>query len=112
MRWGRGTEMDETKGICMQKDRIILSSDFFERTSILSTAAKFTYKYFIEIKEIEINKFEVIIQEKQKQIVDENISKEFYNELINEQVRIDMQKQFGKLREMIIEQAFYPLEKK
>jgi hypothetical protein len=37
---------------------------------------------------------------------------EFSNTLIIEQAKFDLEKRFGNIRDIIVQQAFYPLEKK
>ncbi len=94
------------------QNKVVLDKTFFEREPVLAAAAKFTHDYYVSIQPIEINEFEVKLQPKQGVEPDINILKEFCNELIDAQVRHDLYQQFGKIREMIVEQAFYPLEKK
>jgi len=95
-----------------EENRVILSKAFFESEPVLAAAAKFTQDYYVSIQPIKENEFEVAIQAKPGVEANVNIIKEFCNELIDAQVRQDLQQQFGKIREMIVEQAFYPLEKK
>ena len=95
-----------------EKNSVILSKEFFESEPVLAAAAKFTLDYYVSIQPMGDNEFEVVIQAKPGIEVSVNIIKEFSNELIDAQVRHDLQQQFGKIREMIVEQAFYPLEKK
>jgi His-Xaa-Ser system protein HxsD len=95
---------------------IVLSKEFYEKEPVFAAAAKFTRKYYIGIKPFDEHSIEVSILPKES--VDLNaiadykeIANKFRNEVIEQQVRYDLQKQFGRLREMIVEQAFYPLEK-
>ncbi len=92
--------------------KIVLSKEFFEREPVFATAAKFTNQYYIGIQPVDEYSIEVSIQAKNSDDCDQSIIKEFCNELIEQQVRHDLQNRFGKLREMIVEQAFYPLETK
>jgi len=92
--------------------KVVLSKEFFEREPVFATASRFTDRYYIMIQPADEYSIEVIIQPKSADDADENIVKIFCNELIEQQVRHDLQTRFGKLREMIVEQAFYPLEKK
>lgn len=41
-----------------------------------------------------------------------NLEKKFREELIHQQVRRDLNVQFGNLREMIVQQAFFPINAK
>ena len=92
--------------------KVILSKEFFEREPVFAAAAKFTDRYYVGIQPADEYNVEVSIQPKKADDADDNIVKLFCNELIKQQVRHDLQNRFGKLRDMIVEQAFSPLEKK
>ena len=101
------------KGISMANNgKVVLSKEFFEREAVLATASRFTDRYYVGIQPTDEYHIEISIQSKKSDDADENIIKVFCNELIEQQVRHDLQNKFGRLREMIVEQAFYPLEKK
>jgi len=103
------------KGISIStadRGKVVLSKEFFEREPVFATASRFTDRYYIGIKPADEYSIEVSIQPKDDNNADENIIKVFCNELIEQQVRHDLQNRFGKLRELIVGQAFYPLEKK
>jgi His-Xaa-Ser system protein HxsD len=92
--------------------KVVLSKEFFEREPVFAAASRFTDRYYVGIQPADEYNIEVSIQPKKADDADENIVKLFCNELVDQQVRHDLQNRFGKLREMIVEQAFYPLEKK
>jgi His-Xaa-Ser system protein HxsD len=91
---------------------VILSKEFFEREPVFVTADKFTDHYYISIRPSGEHDIEVSLQPKNDTDVNKNVTKLFCNELIQQQVRHDLQKRFGRLREMIVEQAFAPLDNK
>ena len=39
------------------------------------------------------------------------VPKQFCNELIDQQIRYDTEQKFGKIRDMIVEEAFKPITK-
>jgi His-Xaa-Ser system protein HxsD len=92
--------------------KVVLSKEFFEREAVFAAASKFTDRYYVGIQPVGEYDFEVSMHPKKAEDADADIVKIFCNELIGQQVRQDLQNRFGKLREMIVEQAFYPLEKK
>ena len=103
------------KGISMStadNGKVVLSKEFFEREPVFAAVSRFTDRYYVGIQPADEYNIEVSIQPKNADDADKNIVKAFCNELIEQQVRHDLQNRFGKLREMIVEQAFYPLEKK
>ncbi|MDR2574093.1 MAG: His-Xaa-Ser system protein HxsD [Desulfovibrio sp.] len=102
------------KGISLPSDddgKAILSKEFFEREPVFATAAKFTDQYYVGIQPCGENSFEVSIRAKEGTKENPSAIKMFCNELIEQQVRHDLQNRFGKLREMIVIQAFSPIEK-
>ena len=103
------------KGISLTQandGKVVLSKEFFEREPVFTAASRFTDRYYVGIQPTDEYNIEVTIQAKKADDADKNIVKLFCNELVDQQVRHDLQNRFGKLREMIVEQAFYPLEKK
>jgi len=91
---------------------VILSKEFFEREPVFVTAAKFTDNYYVGISPCGEHDIEVSLQPKNNTNPDKNVIRLFCNELVEQQVRHDLQNRFGRLREMIIEQAFAPLDHK
>ncbi len=102
------------KGISLSEqggEKVILSKEFFEREPVFAAATKFTDQYYVGIQPHGDDSFEVSIRPKDDETGDSSAIKIFCNELIEQQVRHDLQNRFGKLREIIVEQAFSPLEK-
>ena len=92
--------------------KILLSKECFDREPVVAAASRFTGRYYVSIRPADDDSFEVSLQAKKADDADENILHIFRNEVIDQQVRHDLHNRFGKLRDMIVEQAFYPLEKK
>ncbi|MDR2457526.1 MAG: hypothetical protein LBD41_03495 [Clostridiales Family XIII bacterium] len=90
---------------------IIISKEFFEKEPLFATAVKYTDRYYINIEPNDTFSVKVFFKNKDKTLELDNFIDEFSNSLIEEQYNFDLQKRFGKIRDMIVEQAFYPLEK-
>ena len=58
------------------------------------------------------NSVVVIFESKENNIVDASIVKQFCNELIDQQLRYDTNAQFGHIRDLIVEEAFKPVNLK
>ncbi len=102
------------KGISLPKrdsEAVILSKEFFEREPVFAAAAKFTDRYYVGIQPHGDANFAISIHPKDDVSDGSSVIKIFCNELIEQQVRHDLQNRFGKLREMIVAQAFSPIEK-
>lgn len=92
-------------------EKVVLSKEFFEREPVFAAAAKFTERYYVGIQPHGDDSFEVSISSKTGEDDAASTIKTFCNELIEQQVRHDLQNRFGKLREIIVAQAFSPLER-
>ena len=108
--------MKGIKGVSEINDRrgkVILSKYFFAELPVLSAISKFTNQYYVGVVPVNANEFEVTIQAKQiDSKPDKDVLKKFCNELVDEQIRYDLDKQFGRLREIIVEEAFSPIKNK
>lgn len=52
----------------------------------------------------------VTLQSKDNQQVTETVCKEFCNDLIDQQLRVTTNDRFGHIRDMIVEEAFKPVQ--
>lgn len=93
------------------KGRIFASKKFFERDSVLTIANHYGERYFVSVQPSEDSDVEISLWSKEHAPLDEDILKQFMNDLIDQQVRIDLQKEFGPLRNTIIEYAFSPVSR-
>jgi His-Xaa-Ser system protein HxsD len=104
-----------TSRISKGKDgRIIvkLSMEFYERQAVFAAAHKLTDKFIVMI-EPDDHTIGVYIEPKKNinldnMVIDEEVA-QFCNDLLDEQLRLDLDKQYGLLREMIVKQAFAPI---
>lgn len=79
---------------------------------ICATCYKYTDIYFIKQEmHNDSNLIDVIFEPKNVDIVNENLIKEFRNDLIDQQIRFNVQKEFGHIRNLIVEEAFKPVNK-
>ena len=102
------------KGISLPEqdsEKVILSKEFFEREAVFAAVARFTDEHYVGVQPHDDNSFEVSISPKSDNTDSSNAIKMFCNELIEQQVRLDLQNRFGKLRDIIVAQAFSPLKK-
>ncbi|MBQ9752576.1 MAG: His-Xaa-Ser system protein HxsD [Paludibacteraceae bacterium] len=85
---------------------------FIYATEVVAAAVyKYTNKFYIHQKTKENNLLEVVFESKDNQIVTEKVVKQFCNDLIDQQVRYNTEKQFGHIRNLIVEEAFKPVNK-
>lgn len=85
----------------------------YSKEAVFSSSHKLTDKFFVLIDNIDESYVGVYIQPKYgvdlKEEDIKTILLQFNNELIDQQLRIDLEKHYGKIRELIVEQAFKPV---
>lgn len=91
---------------------VIVNLDIYKQEVITSAVYKFTGKHFVSQNKVETG-IQVTFVAKPEQITDYVLlSKEFENELIDQQIRYDTERKFGHIRDMIVEEAFKPVTSK
>jgi His-Xaa-Ser system protein HxsD len=90
---------------------ILLHGEFYEKEAVRLAAYKFTGKYTILIRPADDWEIEVLFEPQPGIDIDlEIIAKEFCNEVLDQQVRLDLEKRYGHVRELIVRQAFAPIK--
>jgi len=94
-------------------DRIIikLSTRIYEKTALFSAAYLLTGRCVVHINPSDENDVEVTFMPMAGHSVDElrMFVDEFSKDIIDQQLRLDLERQYGKLRELIVEHAFAPI---
>lgn len=91
---------------------IYLSKQFYEREAVFHAAYKFQSLFYIKIEPYAENQVSVTLSRKIKDTssVDVEIAaKEFCNEVIDQQLRLDINKRTEKIRSYIYQKAFAPI---
>lgn len=96
-----------------EQGRLVLEVDsaIYSKRAIMEAAFRFTDKCFISIEGQSDTTWNVCIKSKDKDLPKEaimDISSEFHNELLDRQLRIELEESFKEIREMILRQAFWP----
>lgn len=104
------------KSIFIEKEsqniyKVALKKEFYEKDAVMMAANKFSDKCYIKIDALENQyvgvwfklKYEVNVELVQKML------EEFCNEALDIQIRLDLEKRFGNLREIIYQKAFSPV---
>ena len=102
--------------VTLENDKFQVTVDLSLYAKDVITAAiyKFSHLFYIhQIMDMENSNFiNVIFESKEGKIVTEDIPKQFCNELIDQQLRHNVNVQFGHIRDMIVEEAFKPVTTK
>lgn len=96
-------------------NRFLLHVDLrlYAKETIVTSAYKLSAKYHIfqEINKDNPNIVNVTFESKAGSKIGENDVKEFCTELLDQQLRYNTEKQFGHIRDLIVEEAFKPVSK-
>ena len=99
----------------LENDRFQVSVDLALYSKDVITAAiyKFSHMFYIhqQIDENNPNVVIVIFESKDGNVLIVDIPKQFCNELIDQQLRHNVNEQFGYIRDMIVEEAFKPVSR-
>lgn len=91
---------------------IILNKEFFEKECVLFICSKHADRFFLNVwPDDTLNAVRITLMHKDGAPIAETEMRQFMNECIDQQVRLDLQKEFGRLRQTIVDYAFRPLEK-
>jgi His-Xaa-Ser system protein HxsD len=88
-----------------------LSKQSYENSAVMNAAYKFTHKCSILIEPLEEGYVGVWFKAKDGQDpgMMSDLLHDFCNEVLDQQVRLDLEKRYGSLRDAIVNHAFQPL---
>lgn len=87
------------------------NNELYELEAIRAAAFKFSDRYFALIKPFDAHEVILILDPKPSSNPDiENDLKLLCNETLDQQIRLDLEKRYGNIRELIVKQAFLPIE--
>lgn len=87
---------------------IVVQKELFEKDCLLRVASEYSHEMYIDFEPEGDAAIKVNFKAKDGFCVTEDVLRDFANELIDQQVRLGLEKQFGTIRNMIVEQAFSP----
>jgi His-Xaa-Ser system protein HxsD len=91
--------------------QVCVDLSLYAKEAVVSAIYKYTDKFYIHQQTKEGDLMDVIFESKASQLVTEEVVKQFCNDLIDQQVRYNTEKQFGHIRDLIVEEAFKPVNK-
>ena len=92
------------------KFRVVVDMSLYSKESIVAACYKFTGCFYVHQQSMN-NNVEVVFETKDGNAVTDVVVKQFCNELIDQQVRYNTNQQFGHIRNLIVEEAFKPVNK-
>ena len=95
------------------KFQVCIDLNLYTKEAITATLYKFSHLFYIhQSMDSNQNSVVVVFESKDDNIVDDKIVKQFCNELIDQQLRYNTNVQFGHIRDLIVEEAFKPVNLK
>lgn len=82
----------------------------YAKEAVAAACYKYSGKYFVHQELVE-EQILITLESKENNVVDVTIAKSFCNELIDQQIRFNVNSQFGSIRDMIVTEAFRPVNK-
>ena len=92
------------------KFQVVVDMALYAKESLVAACYKFTDRFYIH-QQTSNNDVIAILEAKDGNSVSEVVVKQFCNELIDQQVRFNTNQQFGHIRDLIVEEAFKPVNK-
>ena len=96
------------------KFQVSVDLNLYAKEVITAALYKFTHLYFVnqETDSINPNFVQIVFDPKEDNQVCADTPKQFCNELIDQQIRYNTNLQFGHIRDLIVEEAFKPVNVK
>lgn len=94
-----------------ERFQVVVDLSLYAKESLTAACYKYTDKFYIH-QQSSGDTVIVVFESKDKNVVNEETVKQFCNELIDQQVRFNMNSQFGHIRDLIVEEAFKPVSNK
>jgi His-Xaa-Ser system protein HxsD len=89
---------------------LVLSKELYEKEAVFASAHKFTDRCTILIEPFDHNSVGAYFKGKREDCDLFKIAEEYCNEVLDQQLRLDIERKYGNIRDLIVKQAFSPLE--
>lgn len=96
----------------LKKDKfqVIVDMALYAKESLAAACYKFTDRFYVH-QQTDGDNIVVVFESKDGNTITEETVKQYCNELIDQQVRFNTNQQFGHIRDLIVEEAFRPVNK-
>lgn len=96
----------------LEKDKfqVVVDMTLYAKESLVAACYKFTDRFYVHQQSLGDN-VNVVFESKDGNTVSEEVVKRFCNELIDQQVHYNTNLQYGHIRDLIVEEAFKPVNK-
>ena len=93
-----------------ERFQVVVDMSLYAKESVTSACYKYTDRFYIH-QQTDGGNVVVVFESKDGNAVSDSIVKQFCNELIDQQVRYNTNHLFGHIRDLIVEEAFKPVNK-
>ena len=95
------------------KFQVIVDLKLYAKEALTATCYKYTDYYYVHQQSSDEDEYmaRVTLESKDGNLVSDQVVKQFCNDLIDQQVRYNTNLQFGHIRDLIVEEAFRPVNK-
>lgn len=93
-----------------ERFQVVVDMSIYAKESLVAACYKFTDRFYIH-QQTDGGNVDVVFESKDGNDVSDSIVKQFCNELIDQQVRYNTNQQFAHIRDLIVEEAFKPVNK-
>ena len=95
------------------KFQVIVDLKLYAKETLTATCYKYTDYYYVHQQSSDEDEYmaRVTLESKDGNLVSDQVVKQFCNDLIDQQVRYNTNLQFGHIRDLIVEEAFRPVNK-
>jgi His-Xaa-Ser system protein HxsD len=91
------------------KIKVVVSLGVYSKEALTVALYAYTSTYYIHQSLADDKTIEVFFESKDKTLITVDIVKQFCNALIDQQFRYNTNLQFGHIRDLIVEEAFKPV---
>ena len=93
-----------------ERFQVVVDMSLYAKESVTSACYKYTDRFYI-YQQTDGENVIVVFESKDDNAVSDSIVKQFCNEFIDQQVRYNTNHLFGHIRDLIVEEAFKPVNK-
>lgn len=92
--------------------QVTIDLNLYSEKAITATIYRYTDKFFVYQNTVPGNTKQVcVIFESKDGVLDENVVKQFCNDLVDQQLREITMEKYGHIRDLIVEEAFKPVSR-
>ncbi len=92
--------------------QVSVDMNVYSIDAVTATSYKYTDRFYVHQQMTDDKKLNVVIEAKDSNTpVSSETVKQFCNDLIDQQVRVLVNRDFGHIRDLIVEEAFKPVNK-